>query len=154
MADIIKTIESWRDRGRVLAWLTRRNRTPNQDRYLYYFTLGRGRPKQHVEHLFFTFQGRVIGWFDVEEIVTNLGTWAEFVEDGTTMEESTGRQRAVSVYQDREGKAWKPNPGAWLILCPPPFHLLQEEIFFSGFQGFRYFDLESYRKTFDAKVLL
>ena len=154
MADIIKTIESWRDRDRVLAWLKRRNGTPNRERYLYYFTLGRGRPKQSVEHLFFTFQGRVLGWFDVEDIRANIGKWAEFVETGTTMEKATEGPRAANVYQSQEGNIWTPKPGAWLIFCPPPFHLLEERIFFSGFQGFRYFELKSYRKTFEAKVLL
>jgi len=154
MAYIIKTIESWRDPDRVFTWLTRRNRTPNQDRYLYYFTLGRGRPKQPVERLYFTFQGMVIGWFDVENIVANVGEWADFVGGGTTMEQSTGRQRAVNIYKDREGSTWTPKLGVWLVLCPPPFHLTEEQPYFSGFQGFRYFDLDSYRKTLDAKVLL
>ncbi len=154
MAYIIKTIESWRDRERVLAWLTRRNPTPNQDRYLYYFTLGRGRPKQPVERLYFTFQGKVIGWFDVEDIVANDGKWNDFISGFNTMDQATGRQRVANVYKDQEGDIWAPKLGVWLVLCPPPFHLIEEQLYFSGFQGFRYFDLYSYRKTLDARIPL
>lgn len=152
MAAIIKTIEAWRDPARVLTWLTRRNASPQPEDYLYYFALGRGRPKQAVEQLWFTFQGCVLGWFAVAEIVPHLGEWADFVAGGTTMEEATQPKPAITLYLDRLGKMWRPKPGVWLILCPPPFHLLEEKIFFSGFQGFRYFEFESYRKGLDAKI--
>ena len=154
MADIIKTIESWRDSDRVFTWLTRRNRTPNQRHYLYFFTLGRGHPKQTIERLYFTFQGFVIGWFDVEDIVANLGKWADFVDGAIKIDKATGVRELATNDHLRRAYTWRPKPGVWMVLCPPPFHSIEEQLYYSGFQGFRYFDLDSYRKMPESKFLI
>ena len=102
----------------------------------FYFTLGRGKPKQEIERLYFTHRGRVICYFNVAQIVQNAGQLPKL--------------RSVS---NRESE-WQIKPDAWVAICPAPCTWLNEEVFHGGFRGYRYFDLESYRNTLDAKIEL
>jgi hypothetical protein len=102
----------------------------------YYFTLGRGRPKRDVSQIYFTHRGRIIGHFDIAEIVQNAG------------------QLPLLTTLDGEPSEWQIKADAWVAVCDPPFHKLGDPIYFSGFRGFRYFDLETYRYTREAKVRL
>jgi hypothetical protein len=43
-------------------------------------------------------------------------------------------------------------PDAWVAVYPAPFHRLKKKLYHQGFRGWRYFDLESYRGTMDAKI--
>ncbi len=118
MPDAIKTIEGWRDELKVRRFLSARVG-------FFIFSLGRGKPKQLVERLWFTFKGRVLGSIAIEAIEENTGQY-----DG----------KLKLLYGD-----WK--PGRILMRCRPPFEFLEEEVFHRGFQGWRYFDLEQYRAS-------
>lgn len=105
---------------------------------VYFFSLGRGRPRRPdpVTELFFTHAGVIIGHFDVKEIVQNKGQLPKL----TTL--------------DGEPSEWQIKPDRWVAVCRPPFHRLAEKVFHSGFQGWRYFDLAKYSSTMDSKVRL
>jgi hypothetical protein len=101
----------------------------------YYFTLGRNRPKRVTpEQLYFTHKGLVVGYFRIADIVRNAG------------------QLPLLTNMDGDPSAWQLKTEAWGAVCEPPFHRLKEKIFFGGFQGWRFFDLETYRRTLDAIV--
>jgi hypothetical protein len=99
----------------------------------FYFTLGRGRPKQEVKRLWFTYQGRILGYFDVEEIVVNDGTLPK-------LHSLDGGESEFQIRKD-----------ALVAICSPPCVRLKERVFMDGFRGWRYFDFESYRVTADAR---
>lgn len=102
----------------------------------FYFTLGRGRPQRPPSELWYTHRGRILGWFGINEIVQNVGQLPKLTAiDGTESE-------------------WQIRGDAWVALCPPPFHRLEEKIYHEGFRGWRYFDLEAYRGTIGAKLLI
>ena len=123
MADIIKTWPTV-----VSAKATARMFSPTVPTFhRYYFTLGRGRPKQAIERLWFTYQGRILGYFIVEEIVVNDGTLPKL-------------HRLDGGESD-----WQMRKDAIVAVCAPPCVRLKDRVFMDGFRGFRYFDLESYR---------
>lgn len=101
--------------------------------HLYYFTLGRGMPKQKIDWLWFTYQGRIIGRFSVEEIIVNTGQIPKLHRlDGGESE-------------------WQIKKDAKVAICPAPCVRLKERIFMDGFRGYRYFDFENYRGTSEAR---
>jgi hypothetical protein len=103
----------------------------------YYFTLGRGRPRQSDPDpgwLYFTHRGILLGYFDVNEIVRNQG------------------QLPILTNMDGDPSKWQIPDRAWVAVCVPPFHKLKEKIYHEGFRGWRYFDLEAYRGTVGAKI--
>lgn len=100
----------------------------------FYFTLGRGKPKQPVDRLWFTYQGRILGSFKVLEIKQNDG--------------SLPKLRSIT---DEESE-WQIRPDHWVAICKGPMERLTDRVFMSGFRGYRYFDLNEYRKTNEAKV--
>ena len=103
----------------------------------YFFTLGRGRPRREsftLTQLYFTHAGVVIGYFDVTEVVQNVG------------------QLPKLTNMDGDPSAWQIPGDAWVAVCDPPFHAVKGHVYHHGFQGWRYFDFESYRGTIDAKV--
>lgn len=100
----------------------------------YYFTLGRGKPQQEVKRLWYTYRGRILGYFEIEEIVCNDGTLPKLASlSGETSE-------------------WQIRRDAWVAICAPPCHRIKERVFFEGFRGWRYFNFDSYRLTTDARV--
>lgn len=100
----------------------------------FYFTLGRGHPKQEVDQIFFTHRGRILGSFTVGRIVQNDG--------------SLPKLRSLSDVESE----WQIRGDAWVAVCPPPFFRLKEKLYHEGFRGWRYFDLNSYRGTLDSKI--
>ncbi len=107
----------------------------NHDWGRFYFSLGRGRPSQPIERLWYTHRGRLIGYFHVDEIVQNAG--------------QLPRLRSLSG----EESEWQIKPDSWVAICPPPFRRVNgARIFYSGFRGWRYFDFEKYRNSVEAKV--
>ncbi len=98
-----------------------------------WFSLGRGKPKSGPRRLYYTHQGQIIGHFDVEAVVINDG--------------SLPKLRSIT---DKVSE-WQFKPDVWIAVCPQPFHPLEEKLFHEGFRGWRYFDLESYRLTEDAR---
>jgi hypothetical protein len=100
----------------------------------YYYTLGCGKPKQDISRLWFTYQGRIIGSFEVDKVVCNDGTLPKLSRlDGGESE-------------------WQIKKDAWVAVCKPPCVRLKERVFMTGFRGWRYFDFESYRGTAESKV--
>lgn len=128
MTAILKTWPAFMEREHTLEVFTHKWA-------VFYFTLGRGRPrKAEPDQLYYTHRGEIIGHFAIKEIVQNVGQLPKLTAiDGTESE-------------------WQIKGDAWVAICPPPFHRLQEEIFHEGFRGWRYFDLDAYRGTLGGKV--
>jgi hypothetical protein len=103
---------------------------------MFYFTLGRGKPKQPVTRLWFTYQGRILGSFAIKEVVQNDG--------------SLPRLRSIT----NEDSEWQIRPDHWVAICPGPMDRLKDRVFMSGFRGYRYFNLAEYRTMVDSKVRL
>lgn len=128
MTAILKTWPSFMPRSKVLEVFT-------HDWGHFYFTLGRGKPKEEPSELWYTHRGQIIGHFNVERIVRNLGN-------------NLPRLRSISG----EVSEWQIKLMNWVAICRPPFHPLEEKLYHEGFRGWHYFELEKYRGTLDAKV--
>lgn len=102
----------------------------------FYFTLGRGVPKQKVDRLWFTYQGRILGHFVIEEIVVNDGTLPKLNRlDGGESDWQFKRDVRVAV-------------------CAARCVRLKERMYMSGFRGWRYFDIDNYRGSTEARFRL
>jgi hypothetical protein len=100
---------------------------------LFYFTLGRGKPKQEIEKLWFTYCGRIIGYFRVLKIVTD----DEVPDDLHFISEPK--------------KHWAPRKHRWVAVCKSGCVRAPVRVFMGGFRGWRYFDFEAYRGTPEAR---
>ena len=100
----------------------------------YYFSLGRGKPKIEPSRLWFTYRGRILGSFLIDEIVRNDG--------------SLPKLRKLS---GEEGE-WQIRPDAWVAVCEPPCRRLEERLFMAGFRGWRYFDVDAYRNSPESRM--
>lgn len=129
MADIIKTWPASFSSRHVLEVFTH----PWAD---FYFSVGRGKPQQKVEKLWYTHRGRILGSFNIRQLVQNDGTLPK-------LESITG-----------EVSEWQFKPDIWVAICDGPIERLEEKLYFSGFRGWRYFNLDEYRDSFEAKVWL
>jgi len=101
----------------------------------FYFTLGRSKPQQQIERLWYTHQGRILGSFKVARIIQNDGT-------------NIPRLRSISG----EVSEWQIKPDAWVAICKQPFERLKQKIYYAGFRGWRYFDLSKYGESFESKI--
>lgn len=99
----------------------------------YYFTIGRGKPKQKIERMWFTYRGRILGSLAVEEIVCNDG--------------SLPRLNRL----DGQPSEWQIAKDAWVAVCVPGCERPAERVYMSGFRGFRYFDYDAYRWSLEAR---
>lgn len=131
MTAILKTLPTFFARGRVDEFLSAKFSS-------FFFTLGRGKPQRPdpVSELYFTHQGRILGHFEIEQIVQNKG------------------QLPLLTTLDGRPSAWQIKPDRWVAVCRPPFHRLEEKVFHMGFRGWRYFNLETYAGTLESKVRL
>ena len=130
MADIIKTWPAFMERRKVRAIFSSKWA-------MFYFTLGKGKPKQIVEHLWFTHQDEILGKFPVREIVCNVGQLPK-----------------LRSLENRESE-WQIKPDRYVALCPGPFQWLQgETLYYGSFRGFHYFDFDVYSQTMEAKIAL
>lgn len=127
--DIIKTWPAATD-ARIVAEIFSAN-TPPFVRY--YFTLGRGKPKEKVDRIWYTWRGRILGYFEIEEIVVNDGTLPR-------LESLSGEESEWQIKRD-----------AKVAICLPPCHRLKERVFMSGFRGWRYFTFAEYSQTSEAR---
>ena len=127
MSDIIKTWPGFMEPEKVLQVFTHPWPT-------FFFTLGPRRPSKPIERIFFTHRSRILGSFQVETIVQNVGQLPKL--------------RSIS---DR-GSEWQIRPDMWVAVCPPSFERLNECVYYASFRGWRYFCLETYRSQIDAKV--
>lgn len=137
MTAILKTLPTRFARGQLEKFFGAHDQG-NEHFCNYYFTLGRGRPQRpdSVTQLYFTHQGRILGYFEIKEIVQNKG------------------QLPLLTTLDGNPSEWQIKPDRWVAVCPAPFHRLEEQIFYTGFQGWRYFDLEAYSTRLESKVQL
>jgi hypothetical protein len=101
----------------------------------FYFTLGRAKPKQEIDRLWFTYQGRILGSFKINRVV---------IQDG-----SLPKLHRL----DGEESEWQIPPDRWVAICGD-FVKLKERLFMSGFRGFRYFDFDQYRSAVDSRIRL
>jgi hypothetical protein len=130
MTAILKTLPTWFARGQIREFLSK-------DFVRFYFTLGRGRPQRPgIEHIFFTHRGRILGCFQIEEIVQNAGQ--------------------LPLLRALDGKAseWQIKPDRWVAVCRPPFHWTKGRVYHEGFRGWRYFDMIAYSCTPESKIRL
>lgn len=131
MADVIKTWPAFMEPRKVLTIFG-----PKQPFAMYYFTLGRGQPKQEIKHLWFTYRGRILGHFEVEAVECNVGQFPPLRRiDGSPSE-------------------WQIKRDRWVAICRPPFHRLKERLYYGYFRGFHYFDIEAYRGTQESRIAI
>lgn len=102
---------------------------------IFYFTLGRGKPQREVTQIYHTHRGQILGHFEIQAIVRNMG-------------DNLPKLTAI----DGSESEWQIKLMNWVAVCPPPFHPIEGKLYHEGFRGWRYFDLESYRGTIGAKV--
>jgi hypothetical protein len=91
------------------------------------FSLGRGKPHQKIDRMFFTYGGRILGWFKLEEIL---------LYDGANLPKLNRLDGGESSWQFR--------PGTWVAICSTPCFRLRSRIAHPPFRGWRYFDLQKY----------
>lgn len=102
----------------------------------YYFTLGRGKPKQPIAKIWFTWRGRILGSFEIEAVVCNDGSLPQLSRiDGGESE-------------------WQIRRDAWVAVCVPGCDRLKDRLFMPGFRGWHYFDFESWRASPESRVRL
>lgn len=99
----------------------------------YYFALGRGKPKQKVDRLWFTYRGRILGSFFVEEVVCNDGSLPKLNR------------------LDGQPSEWQIKKDAWVAICVPGCERPPERTYHEPFRGWRYFSYENFRGTMEAK---
>ena len=102
----------------------------------FYFSLGRGKPVHTPEQLYFTHRGRILGHFNISEIVRNEGQLPK-------LESLSG-----------ETSEWQIGWRNWVAICRKPIKLLGEKLYYMPFRGWRYFDLEKHRGSLDSKIRL
>jgi hypothetical protein len=114
----------------------------NNNLSIFYFTLGRGKPKEEITRLWYTYHGRILGNFKVIEIVQNDGA-------------NIPKLYKLSSLKNGEPEVsdWQIKPDAWVAVCDE-FIKLRERLYMSGFRGFRYFDVNEYRGNPESKMRL
>ena len=134
MASIIKTWPAAMEPRRVLTIFS----TENSAAFMvFYFTISRGKPKQEIEKLWFTYRGRVLGYFIVDEVVCNTG-------------DNIPKLRRI----DGGDSEWQIKLYNWVAVCSPPFHRLRDKVFYDSFRGFHYFSLDDYLRTPESRIAL
>ena len=102
---------------------------------MYYFTLGKGKPQQEIERIWFTYRGRILGSFKVHDIVCNVGQLPKLRRiDGGESEWQIKRDRYVVVCSD--------------------FKRLRERVFCDSFRGWHYFNFSDYCSTPESKIAI
>jgi len=130
MPDILKTWPGFMERWKVEKLFA-------QKFVHFYFSVGRGMPKQYVYRIWFTHQGEILGCFDVDCIVKNDG--------------SLPKLRSLS----NRLSEWQFKPDIYVAICTPPFDRVEgEKVFHAGFRGWRYFDFDTYKQSLEAKVCI
>jgi hypothetical protein len=130
MAAIIRTWPAFMPRNKVLEVF-------QHDWGEFYFTLGRGKPSQQIDFLYWTHRGEILGSFPIDRIVRNLG-------------DNLPRLRSISG----EVSEWQIKLMNWVAICKPPFIRAPEPTFYSAFRGWRYFDFAAHVASPYAKVRL
>ena len=131
MSDIIKTWPSFMPRRKVMQIFNNEGKWSN-----YYFSVGRGKPQQAVEHIWFTHGGTILGRFRVTEFVFN--------ENERTL------PRLMSI--ENHESQWQFRPGIWVAVCNGKFMPEPHRYRFAGFRGWRYFNFEEHISSIDSVV--
>lgn len=129
MAEIIKTWPAWAEARKVAQMFSAKTSCFAR----YYFILGRGKPALPITRIWYTWRGRILGSFEVAEIVCNVGQIPKLWS-------LSGEESEWQIPKDR-----------YVAICIVGCERLKERIFMSGFRGWRYFDLESYRSTSESR---
>jgi len=131
MADIIKTWPSFMSREKVL----RIFRMPSAE---FYFVVGAGKPKQAIERIWYTHQGEILGYFNVREIVCNVGQLPK-----------------LRSLENRESE-WQIKRDRWVAICPGPFTPRpgDEPVYHDSFRGFHYFKFDEYSETMESRIAI
>lgn len=129
--DILKTWPAFMEPRKVLEIFS-----PKITFAVYYFTLGKGKPSQHIDNLYFTYCGRILGHFAVKEIVCNVG--------------QLPRLRRI----DGGESEWQIKRDRYVAICDPPFTRLKEKLYYGSFRGFRYFSIAEYRESPESHIAL
>jgi hypothetical protein len=103
---------------------------------VYYFTLGKGKPSQQIDNLWFCYRGRILGHFAVTEIVCNVG--------------QLPRLRRI----DGGESEWQIKRYRYVAICDPPFTRLKEKLYHDSFRGFHYFSIDSWREQPEAHIAI
>jgi hypothetical protein len=126
LAEILKTWPSSMPRKRVLAAFSHFS--------TFYFSIGRGKPQRSIERLWYTHKGVIIGCFRVGVLKQNDGSFPKL--------------RSITG----DVSEWQIKRDMWTAICPGPFERLKERVYHSGFRGWRYFDLEQYKKLPESRI--
>lgn len=129
LKQIIKTWPAFMPPRRVLEVF-------NADFANFYFSLGRGKPKEEISALWFTHRGRILGFFPIQHLVINDGSLPK-------LRSISGEESEFQIKRDN-----------WVAICPGPIERLREKLYYAGFRGWRYFDLEEWRGTLESRVQL
>jgi hypothetical protein len=103
----------------------------------FYFTLGRGKPAKAVQQLWYTHRGEIIGYFEIHEIVRNLG------DNLPKLHSITG-----------EVSEWQIKLMNYVAVCNPPFHPAPERAYMDSFRGWHYFNWDEHLSLPYSKVRL
>ena len=98
----------------------------------YYFAIGRGKPKQPIERVWYTYQGRIIGSWKVDRMVVNDGSFP--------------RLSSIS------GGEWTIKHDAYVLICGSGCERPRQRLYMSGFRGWRYFDFEAYSHSAESRL--
>jgi hypothetical protein len=128
MSDIIKTWPASMHPRRVLEVFT-------HDWGSFYFTLGRGKPQKELERLWFTHRGRILGSFQVDQLIQN---------------NETNIPKLASI--SGEESEWQIKPDRYVVICDHKFVRLKEKLYYQPFRGWHYFSLESWRGNEESKI--
>lgn len=128
MTAILRTWPAFMPRTKVLEVF-------NHDWGQFYFTLGRGKPSQAIDELWWTHKGEVLGYFKITTVIRNLG-------------DNFPKLRSISG----ETSEWQIKLMNWVAICDPPFTRAPERTFHDSFRGYRYFSWETHRGSPYAKV--
>ena len=128
MADIIKTWPAFMEPRKVL-----RIFNVHAPWGLYYFSLGRGKPQQPFEFIWFTYRSRILGRIEPVSLFQNDGSLPPLVS-----------------LQNQESE-WQFKHDVWIVECFPSMDRLREHLYMPGFRGWRYFDIDEYRTRPEAK---
>lgn len=102
---------------------------------VYYFTLGKGKPKQVINRIWFTYSNRILGAFTVRQVVCNVGQLPK-------LRRIDGSESEWQIKRDR-----------YVVICDT-FRRLPGKVYYGSFRGFHYFDFDAYSRSVESKIAI
>ena len=130
MSDIVKTWPAAMPPRKVLQ-IFGRDVFPS-----YFFTLGRGKPQQEIENIWFTYRGRLLGSFPIDSVECNVGQFPP-------LRRIDGGESEWQIKRDR-----------WVVICRPPFARLRQKVYMNGFRGWHYFDFNQFTESMESRIAI